>query len=150
MKYYVELPEKNRESVSRLVQERAISNGWKVKIELSFGSSILLFGYAMENRIDACMKGFCLMNFKQILWKDAITKGVPAPEVDYSKWVGLPCWFWDNLDPSMKVFAFFDKKDCERFYSKNINGQPGCCWHNCKLATKEELQGWMDKLQSAQ
>jgi len=79
---------------------------------------------------------------KLIPWDILLTKGVPSPEPDYSKWVGLPVFGWDSIDTKNYICFFKEYKHGLDYPFVTTS----CNWKQCRLVTKEELQNWMDKL----
>jgi len=154
-KYYVELPEEGKEAISRLVQEKAFEDGYEwgngsKEVDLVKRKYLEFFPRNQKAMYSPALRDIDA-DSKPFPWQDAVTKGVPAPSVDYSKWVGLPVWVWDNLEgfKSLRTFHSYNYH-YKQFHTENSTGKMGCRWDNCERVTKEELQDWMDKLQNAQ
>ena len=146
-KYYVELPEDNRIFVAQQVKhvatwyKRSITN-----MSADCNSNTVLID---KEDFIFCDSLTCVSTegYERLELTRLLTKGVPAPEPDYSKWAGLPVWVRNvkGMDYELRLFESFSKAGYPfSFLTKKQ------CWKYCKLATKEELQDWMDKLQDAQ
>ena len=59
-----------------------------------------------------------------------------VPEPDYSKWVGKPCWFWDDREDMRRIGIFWD----DSYRTKTSKFFLGCVsYKHCAPVTADEL-----------
>lgn len=66
----------------------------------------------------------------------------PAPEPDYSKWIGKPCWFWDDAIGPPKASRLASLHEFRVFKFKSGFGET---FRHCRPITEEDLVAKEDR-----
>ena len=77
-----------------------------------------------------------------VLWGDNIEAYCPAeppapyaPEPDYSKWIGKPCWFWDDCNGTKRIGIFEGCSGANLFDMQHSD----YAFANCRPVTADEI-----------